>query len=240
MAGLRSVALKGFGRSFFEGFEIVRNGFVEPSIEEFEMTKVRMSLAEAGERLGIAPNSVRSRWKAGKIEGARDNAGKIWVHLDPAEVAELEEASKPSIEPASKAPKESLSNPSKNLGSTPSIEAFEAGCVEAQAAHIETLAGQLRRATTELDELRPKLLEGERAQARAEALETTLSTLRKEREEERRSHREHVEDLRGRVERAERGEREVQAQLAASREEAERERGRGFWSRLRRGRSTPA
>ena len=51
------------------------------------------------------PNSVRSRWKAGKIEGFRDNIGKIWVHLDPEEVAEAEAASNPSkasIEPVSK------------------------------------------------------------------------------------------------------------------------------------------
>lgn len=43
-----------------------------------------MSLAEAARALGIAPNSVRSRFKAGKIRGERDNLGKLWVWLDHA------------------------------------------------------------------------------------------------------------------------------------------------------------
>ena len=211
-----------------------------PSIEGFEgfeMTKVRMSLAEAGDRLGIAPNSVRSRWKAGKIEGSRDNAGKIWVSLDPEDIAEIEGASEPS-----KPSIEEVSNPSMDPGSNPSIEGvegFEDGRVEAQAAHIETLTSQLGRAEAELDVLRPKVLEGERARARAEALESTLSTLRDEREVERRSHREHVEDLRGRTEGAERREGEVRAELAAVRDQVEREQRRGFWRRLFHGKLTP-
>ena len=94
--------------------------------------------------------------------------------------------------------------------------------------------GQLERAEAELDALRPKVLEGERAQARAEALEATLSTLRDEREAERKTHREHAKDLRGRVEGAERREEEARATLAAVREAAERERRRGLWGRLLR------
>ncbi|RYF14697.1 MAG: hypothetical protein EOO77_14045 [Oxalobacteraceae bacterium] len=43
-----------------------------------------MSLADAATALGIAPNSVRSRFKAGKIRGERDNLGKLWVWLDHA------------------------------------------------------------------------------------------------------------------------------------------------------------
>ena len=204
------------------------------------MTKVRMSLAEAGDQLGIAPNSVRSRWKAGKIEGSRDNAGKIWVHLDPEEIVEIEGASnpsKPSIEPVSKGSTGGVSNPS--IEGVEPFEGFEIGRAEAQAAHIATLTGQLERATSELDALRPKVLEGERALVRAEALEATLSTLRDEREAERRTHREHVEDLRGRADRAERREEAAQGALIAIREEAERERRRGFWGRLL-GRGGPA
>jgi len=59
------------------------------------MTKVRMSLAEAGAVLGIAPNSVRSRYKAGKLSGERDNSGRIWVWID----APGSKISKNSIEP---------------------------------------------------------------------------------------------------------------------------------------------
>ena len=62
------------------------------------MAKVRMSLADAGALLGLAPNSVRSRFKAGKLRGERDNEGKLWVWLDPDEQG----ASKASIEPPSK------------------------------------------------------------------------------------------------------------------------------------------
>lgn len=60
-----------------------------------------MSLADAAKLLGIAPNSVRSRFKSGKIRGERDNEGKIWVWIDP-----------DSFEPASK--------PSRNLRPNPS------------------------------------------------------------------------------------------------------------------------
>ncbi len=210
------------------------------------MTKVRMSLAEAGDRLGIASNSVRSRWKAGRIEGSRDNVGKIWVYLDPKEIVEAEAASnssKPSIEPMSKGSTEGGSNPSTEPSSNPSIEGvegFEDRRFEAQAAHIKTLTGQLERAEAELDALRPKVLEGERAGARAEALEATLSTLRDEREMERRSHREHVQDLRGRAEGAERREGEVRAELAAVRDRVEQKRRWSFWQRLRRGKLAPS
>ena len=59
------------------------------------MPKVRMSLAEAGAALGIAPNGVRSRYKAGKLAGERDNSGRIWVWLDLSD----SNPSKNSIEP---------------------------------------------------------------------------------------------------------------------------------------------
>lgn len=61
------------------------------------MEPVRMSLADAGKALGIAPNSVRSRWKSGKIRGERDNSGKVWVWVDP--VSEPKR-SKPSAQPS--------------------------------------------------------------------------------------------------------------------------------------------
>jgi predicted site-specific integrase-resolvase len=66
------------------------------------MPEVRMSLAEAAAQLGIAPNSVRSRFKAGKLRGERDNSGRIWVWIDPSEAGSTrrQEASisKPSTE----------------------------------------------------------------------------------------------------------------------------------------------
>jgi hypothetical protein len=58
-----------------------------------------MSLAEAGAALGLAPNSVRSRFKAGKIPGERDNSGKLWVFVDPKTPSKLR-TSKPTNEVA--------------------------------------------------------------------------------------------------------------------------------------------
>lgn len=65
------------------------------------MADIRMSLADAAMVLGIAPNSVRSRFKAGKLRGERDNQGKIWVWLDDAAqpaVGSKPKPSKPSID----------------------------------------------------------------------------------------------------------------------------------------------
>lgn len=188
------------------------------------MAKVRMSLADAGALLGVAPNSVRSRWKKGQIEGGRDNSGKIWVLLDPAEASTDGATSKASIEPGS--------NPSIE-GSIEPFEGFEPGLFEAQRAHIGTLSGQLARAAAELEALRPRLLEGERARARAAGLEALLAAAREEREAERRGLERQVEELRGRAERAECKEDEARAALAAQ-ERAAQVRSQGFWDLLRR------
>lgn len=189
-----------------------------------------MSLAEAGALLGMAPNSVRSRWKKGQIEGERDNSGKIWVLLDRAEASTEQAASKASIKPGS--------NPSK--GSTaPLIEGFEQELFEAQRAHIETLSGELARAVVELEALRPKLLEGERALARAAGLEALLAAAREEREAERQGFERRVEELRARAERAEGKEDETRAALAAQ-EKAAQARLRGLWGLLRRRTPGPA
>lgn len=58
--------------------------------------EVRMSLADAAALLNTAPNTVRSRFKAGKIRGERDNSGKIWVWIDPNSQSSKPTPSKPS------------------------------------------------------------------------------------------------------------------------------------------------
>ena len=83
------------------------------------MTEARMSLAEAAKLLGIAPNSVRSRFKAGKIRGERDNEGKIWVWIDPS-----------SIEPTSK--------PVRNLPSNPPPSTDEVVTLKVENATLRT------------------------------------------------------------------------------------------------------
>lgn len=90
--------------------------------------EVRMSLAEAATLTNTAPNTIRSRFKSGKIRGERDNAGKIWVWIDPDKEASKRQTSKPS-KPTSK--------PSNDEA-------------------LDVLTGQLQRANNELDALRPK------------------------------------------------------------------------------------
>jgi hypothetical protein len=58
--------------------------------------EVRMSLAEAAALTNTAPNTMRSRFKSGKIRGERDNTGKIWVWINPDLVGSTKRASKPS------------------------------------------------------------------------------------------------------------------------------------------------
>lgn len=121
------------------------------------MPDVRMSLADAAAALGIAPNSVRSRFKAGKLRGERDNAGKIWVWLDPDSEASKSNPSKPSKE-----------------GSKP----FE---IEALQAHIHTLSEQLALANAELAALRPGAAEIGGLRASVAALEAQLAAMAEDR-----------------------------------------------------------
>lgn len=121
------------------------------------MSEIRMSLTEAAEALGIASNSVRSRWKAGKIRGERDNAGKIWVWIDTEKAAN------------DKGSKEGVSKVSK-----PSIEAFEVGEINALRDHVKTLNEQLAIASAELSELRPKAVEAARLEAENKGLQAQL------------------------------------------------------------------
>lgn len=65
------------------------------------MAEVRMSLADAAAMTKTAPNTIRSRFKAGTIKGERDNAGKIWVWIDPDLDGSKKRKSKPSIEGSS-------------------------------------------------------------------------------------------------------------------------------------------
>lgn len=83
------------------------------------MTPARMTLNEAAAVLGIKPQSVRSRFKAGKLKGERDNSGKIWVWLDD---------TTPANQRGSKEPLQQLAT---------------AGEIEALKGHIATLNAEL-------------------------------------------------------------------------------------------------
>lgn len=123
------------------------------------MTEVRISLADAGRALGIAPNSVRSRFKAGKIRGERDNQGKLWVWLDPDAEGSKLSTSKPSIEGSKTARSKAL-----NEGSNKAH-------VEALEAHIRTITAQLDLAQAEVSSLRIRASAADRLEAEIAGLE---------------------------------------------------------------------
>jgi len=120
--------------------------------------EVRVTLKEAGRMLGIAPNSVRSRYKTGKIRGERDNQGQIWVYLDPTSI-------------------EVRSNPSKGSKQ----ESFELiqrlGYLESQLAARETELNTLRK---EHDELRQKYDQARAAEAITNELRMQIQDLKAE------------------------------------------------------------
>lgn len=152
-----------FEALYFEPFE---TGYSNSS-KGFEMPEVRMSLSEASALLGIAPNSVRSRYKSGKIRGERDNEGRIWVWVDPA------------------APPSKLGSKSKPSNS--SIEGSKRSEFEALQDHIATLKQQLDAATAEVAELRPKAAERDRLEAEVAGLHAQIELLKTDRDEWRRT-----------------------------------------------------
>lgn len=114
------------------------------------MSEVRMSLKEAGELLGLKPNSVRSRYKKGKLRGEADNMGKLWVWIDPTKLAN----DKGSNEPSSKVTK---------VG-------FEGSEIKALQDHLKAVTEQLYKANAEIAGLKPQAMEAVRLQAEVKGL----------------------------------------------------------------------
>ena len=83
------------------------------------MTDLRMSLREASEATGIPANTLRSRYKAGKLRGERDNVGRVFVWIDP----------------TAQGSKSKVSNSSNRVRNDGELEALK--------GHIVTLEGQL-------------------------------------------------------------------------------------------------
>lgn len=96
------------------------------------MTVLRMSLADAAAALGVPVNTLRSRFKAGKIRGERDNQGKLWVWIDPAWQGSTSKASKPSK------------------------QVRNDGEIEALRSHVETLKDRLVQAEARATEWQQK------------------------------------------------------------------------------------
>lgn len=134
------------------------------------MSEVRMSLADAAAALGVAPNTVRSRFKAGKIRGERDNQGKLWVWLDHAVKGSKPAASNPSIEG------------SRRNRSKPSNEGSNKAHIEALEAHLRTLTDQLRLAQIEVSALRDRASAADRFEVEVAGLEALRDDARADRD----------------------------------------------------------
>jgi chromosome segregation ATPase len=109
-----------------------------------------MSLKEAGELLGLKPNSIRSRYKKGKLRGEADNMGKLWVWIDPTKLAN----DRGSKEPSSKVTKKD----------------FEGSEIKALQDQLKAITEQLDKANAEIADLKPQAMEAVRLQAEVKGL----------------------------------------------------------------------
>jgi hypothetical protein len=107
-----------------------------------------MSLVDAAQSLNLAPNSVRSRWKAGKIRGERDNTGKVWVWIDP---TSKRDRSKPSSKVSTKASSEGDADTLRDVIGTLREELVQIRAERDQLAESASMADRL---IGELDGLR--------------------------------------------------------------------------------------
>lgn len=64
--------------------------------------KQRLSLADAAKRLGLSTNAVRARAQKSPAEYGleRDNAGKLWVNIDPHKHASKKPSKASKLEPS--------------------------------------------------------------------------------------------------------------------------------------------
>lgn len=114
-----------------------------------------MSLAEASALLGTPQNTIRSRFKAGKLRGERDNSGKIWVWIDP------------------------KSAPSKPVRSKPSDSQPSKASVDAA---LEVMTAAFEQAQRELEALREKASRVDQLEAEKAMLISQISDLKEDRD----------------------------------------------------------
>lgn len=109
--------------------------------------EVRMSLADAAALLNTAPNTVRSRFKAGKIRGERDNSGKIWVWIDPDAKTSKSTHSKPSKKGSNDAAFEAISQALERAQN-------ELETLRPRAAEAATLEAEKRLLISQIEDLK--------------------------------------------------------------------------------------
>lgn len=109
-----------------------------------------MTLKAAAAVMGLHPNSVRSRYKKGKLRGETDNMGKIWVWVDPSKVANDVGSLKPTMKVT------------KGVRSDNEIKALR--------DHLEATTEQLAKAEAKIAELEPQAMESVRLKAENQVL----------------------------------------------------------------------
>jgi len=109
-----------------------------------------MTLKAAAGLLGIHPNSVRSRYKKGKLRGEADNTGKIWVFVDPSKIANDVGSMKPTMKVT------------KEVRNYNEIRALQ--------EHLKATTEQLERAQAEIADLKPQALEAVRLKVENDGL----------------------------------------------------------------------
>lgn len=109
-----------------------------------------MTLKAAAAMMGLHPNSVRSRYKKGKLRGETDNMGKIWVWVDPSKVANDVGSMKPTVKVT------------KEVRSDNEIKALR--------DHLEATTEQLAKAEAKIAELEPQAMEAVALKAENQAL----------------------------------------------------------------------
>jgi hypothetical protein len=140
-----------------------------------------MSLADGAQALGLTANGARSRFKAGKIKGERDNRGRIWIWVDEAVEGSKRPRRQPSTEGVSNSSIEgAVENPK------PSVE-HASKAETASEGHIRTLTEQLARALNELADVRIWATNASSAASRlegkVEGLEALTDELRTDRDQ---------------------------------------------------------
>ena len=122
------------------------------------MTEVRMTLREASDLLSVPQNTLRSRYKAGKMRGERDNSGRLWVW----------------VEPTAKGSNRTFSKNTKKVRDAEDFEALK--------GQVTILHEQLSGANAELAILRSRASQVDRLEAEMAALETQAALIREDRD----------------------------------------------------------
>jgi hypothetical protein len=108
---------------------------------------LRLGIADAAVRLGVSPDTIRRRIKRGKLQGNRDNTGKLWIVL-PAGFAQAR-APLPE-QPAAYVP----------------MQQDQSAVIDELRNHVVSLRSELDRAHAEQDRLLNMLMEAQAALVR--------------------------------------------------------------------------